>query len=93
MQGLQRQGDLEDGSGAFLLGMRNAIATLPCRDDAQLPGVDLLRHAEEITGFDFKVEIRSREADEERLQQLTPDDFLGQLFTQFRLAFGRDAQD
>ncbi|CAH0035050.1 unnamed protein product [Clonostachys rhizophaga] len=128
VQGLQRQGDLEDSSGAFLLGMRNAIATLPCRDDGQLPRVtfttmkdvgrfvaasldlvkweenmtmvgetvnlgDLLRHAEEITGFDFKVETRSREADEERLQQLRPDDFLGQLFTQFRLAFGRDAQD
>jgi hypothetical protein len=128
VQGLQRQGDLEDGSGAFLLGMRNAIATLPCRDDGQLPRVtfttvkdvgrfvaasldlvkweenmtmvgetvnlgDLLRHAEEITGFDFKVEIRSREADEERLRQLPPNDVLGQLFTQFRLAFGRDAQD
>jgi uncharacterized protein YbjT (DUF2867 family) len=42
VQGLQRQGDLKDGSGAFLLGMKNAIAELPVREDGQWPRISMI---------------------------------------------------
>lgn len=40
-QGLQRQGDLKDGSGGLLIGTKNAIAELPVKADGQWPRVTL----------------------------------------------------
>ncbi|KAH7067014.1 hypothetical protein BKA63DRAFT_523573 [Paraphoma chrysanthemicola] len=40
-QGLQRQGDLNDGSGAFLVGLKNAIAELPQKDDGSWPRITM----------------------------------------------------
>ncbi|KAI8682389.1 hypothetical protein LRP88_14479 [Fusarium phalaenopsidis] len=40
-QGLLRQGDLADGSGAFLLGLRNGIAEIPVKDDGSWPRVTM----------------------------------------------------
>lgn len=40
-QGLHRQGPLVDHSGAFLLGLKNAIAELPVKDDGQWPQISL----------------------------------------------------
>lgn len=41
IEGLQRQGPLADGSGAFLIGLKNAIAELPIRPDGQWPRVTM----------------------------------------------------
>lgn len=40
-EGVQRQGPLADGSGAFLLGLKNGIAELPVRDDGEWPRITL----------------------------------------------------
>ncbi|KAL4770670.1 NmrA-like family protein [Aspergillus nidulans var. acristatus] len=40
-QGLHRQGDMKDGSGAFLVSLKNGIAELPKRDDGQWPRISL----------------------------------------------------
>ncbi|KAF2012742.1 NmrA-like family protein [Aaosphaeria arxii CBS 175.79] len=40
-QGLLRQGDLKDGSGAFLMGLKNGIAEFPKKDDGSWPRVTL----------------------------------------------------
>ncbi|KAF2845450.1 hypothetical protein T440DRAFT_472591 [Plenodomus tracheiphilus IPT5] len=42
IQGLQRQGDLKDGSGAFLVSMKNAIAELPIKEDGQWPRISMI---------------------------------------------------
>ena len=36
-QGLSREGDMADGSGAFLIGMKNGIAELPIKDNGEWP--------------------------------------------------------
>jgi hypothetical protein len=38
-EGLHRQGPLTDQSGAFLVGLRNALAELPIKDDGQWPRI------------------------------------------------------
>ncbi|KAJ4159459.1 uncharacterized protein LMH87_008359 [Akanthomyces muscarius] len=40
-QGLQRQGDLKDGSGGLLIGIKNAIAELPVKEAGQWPRITL----------------------------------------------------
>jgi uncharacterized protein YbjT (DUF2867 family) len=40
-QGLQRQGDLKDGSGAFLVGLRNGVAELPQTEDGRWPRISM----------------------------------------------------
>lgn len=40
-QGLLRQGDLSDGSGAFLIGLKNAIAELPAKNDGSWPRITM----------------------------------------------------
>lgn len=40
-QGLLRQGDLKDGSGALLVGLKNAIAELPLKDDGSWPRITM----------------------------------------------------
>ncbi|KAH6675230.1 hypothetical protein F5X68DRAFT_224321 [Plectosphaerella plurivora] len=40
-EGVQRQGPLVDGSGAYLLGLKNGIAELPVRDDGEWPRITL----------------------------------------------------
>src|SRR4051794_2859776 len=40
-QGLLRQGDLADSSGAFLIALKNGIAELPQRDDGQWPRITM----------------------------------------------------
>jgi uncharacterized protein YbjT (DUF2867 family) len=40
-QGLLREGDLKDGSGAFLIGLKNAIAELPVKDDGSWPRITM----------------------------------------------------
>ncbi|KAJ5844972.1 hypothetical protein N7534_008641 [Penicillium rubens] len=40
-QGLQRQGDLKDGSGAFLIGLRNGVAELPQTEDGRWPRISM----------------------------------------------------
>lgn len=40
-QGFLRQGDLKDGSGAFLIGLKNAIAELPMKDDGSWPRITM----------------------------------------------------
>jgi hypothetical protein len=40
-QGLHRQGDMKDGSGAFLISLKNKIAELPQRDDGKWPRITL----------------------------------------------------
>lgn len=42
IEGLQRQGDLKDGSGGILIGMKNAIAQLPIKDNGQWPRVTFI---------------------------------------------------
>jgi uncharacterized protein YbjT (DUF2867 family) len=127
-QGLQRQGDLSDGSGAFLIGLRNAIAELPQKDDGSWPRItmtsmrdvgrlfvasldlphweeemsmvgdtvtmgELLEHAEAVTGRNFEVDFLTRAKIEARKAGLAPDDFMGQLFAEFKLAYVRDEDD
>jgi len=41
-QGLQRQGDLKDGSGAFLVGLRNGVAELPHTEDGRWPRISMI---------------------------------------------------
>ncbi|KAF2800523.1 hypothetical protein K505DRAFT_320410 [Melanomma pulvis-pyrius CBS 109.77] len=40
-EGLLRQGDLKDGSGAFLIGLKNTIAELPTKDDGSWPRITM----------------------------------------------------
>ncbi|PKX92407.1 NmrA-like family protein [Aspergillus novofumigatus IBT 16806] len=40
-QGLHRQGDMKDGSGAFLISLKNGIAELPQTDDGKWPRITL----------------------------------------------------
>ncbi|KAF2193936.1 NmrA-like family protein [Zopfia rhizophila CBS 207.26] len=127
-QGLSRQGDLRDGSGAFLIGLKNGIAELPVKDDGQWPRItmtmmkdvgyfvaasldlpkwrqnmsmvgdtltmgELLAHAEAVTGKRFQVETIKREDLEKRLENIAPDDFMGRMWVEFKLAYTRDLDD
>lgn len=126
-QGLQRQGPLNDQSGAFLIGLKNGIAELPIKDDGQWPRItmtsmrdvgqfvaaslnvpkweenmsmagdtltmgELLAHAEAVTKKKFKVVILKRENLEKRLADLAQDDFMGQMWAEFNLAYIRDLE-
>ncbi|KAF9691193.1 hypothetical protein EKO04_010867 [Ascochyta lentis] len=127
-QGLLRQGDLEDGSGAFLIGLKNGIAELPVKDDGSWPRItmtsirdvgrffvaalelpkwkedmsmagdtvtmgELLAHAEDITGKKFQVRVVNRAELEKKLEELLQEDFMGRLWTEFKLAYIRDLED
>ncbi|KAF4459791.1 hypothetical protein FALBO_13434 [Fusarium albosuccineum] len=127
-QGLLRQGDLKDGSGAFLIGIRNAIAELPVKNDGSWPPVtmttmrdvgrffvaslelpkweeemsmvgdtltigELLSHAQNASGSKFRVDLVKRADLEKRLQELPPDDFVGRMWAEFKLAYIRDLDD
>ena len=128
IQGLQRQGDLKDGSGAFLIGMKNAIAELPMKEDGQWPRIsmismrdvgrflvasldlqkweedmtmvgdtltmgELLAHAEAVTGKKFQVEVTNKESQQKRLRDIAPEDFMGMIWAEFKLAYIRDLED
>lgn len=127
-QGLLRQGDLADGSGGFLIGLRNGIAELPVKDDGSWPRItmttmrdvgrffvaslelpkweeymsmvgetltmgELLAHAEAVTGKKFLVNRLTRAYLEKRLSELAPDDYMAQMWTEFKLAYTRDLDD
>lgn len=127
-QGLLRQGDLNDKSGAFLIGLKNAIAELPQKDDGTWPRItmtslrdigrffvaslalpvweedmsmvgetltmgELLAHAEAVTGKKFNVDVVSRADLEKSMRLLAPDDFMGKLWAEFKLAYIRDLED
>ncbi|KAH7139051.1 hypothetical protein B0J11DRAFT_588692 [Dendryphion nanum] len=129
-QGLLRQGDLEDGSGAFLIGLKNGIAELPQKDDGSWPRItmtsvkdvgrlvvasldlpsgkweenmtmagetltmgELLAHAEAVTGRKFKVSVVKQADLERKMGEIAQDDFMGQMWTEFKLAYIRDMDD
>ncbi|KAJ4251370.1 hypothetical protein NW762_011351 [Fusarium torreyae] len=127
-QGLQRQGDLKDGSGAFLVGLQNGIAELPIKDDGSWPRItmtsmrdvgrffvesleldkweenmsmvgetltmgELLAHAEAVSGKKIQVKLVKRADLEKQLAEISPDDFMGQMWADFKLAYIRDLED
>lgn len=128
-QGLLRQGDLKDGSGAFLIGLRNAIAELPQKDDGSWPRItmtsikdvgrfvvasldlpsgtwnenmsmagetlsmgELLAHAEAVTGKQFEVSVEKQVDLERKLGEAAHDDFMAQLWAEFKIAYIRDLE-
>jgi hypothetical protein len=54
---------------------------------------ELLEHAEAVTGKKFKVVLLKREDLEKRLASLAQDDFMGQMWAEFNLAYVRDLAD
>jgi hypothetical protein len=54
---------------------------------------ELLEHAEAMTGRKFEVDILKRAEIEARKAALAPDDFMGQLFAELKLAYVRDEDD
>ncbi|KAM0420374.1 hypothetical protein ACHAPT_011793 [Fusarium lateritium] len=127
-QGLLKQGDLGDGSGGFLIGLRNGIAELPVKDDGSWPRItmttmrdvgrffvaslelpkweeymsmagdtltmgELLAHAEAVTGKKFRVHRLTQADLERRLSEIAPDDYMAQMWTEFKLAYTRDLDD
>lgn len=129
-QGLLRQGDLKDGSGAFLIGLKNGIAELPQKDDGSWPRLtmtsmkdvgrcvvaaldlpsgsweenmtmagdnltmgELLPHAEAVTGKKFEVSVVKQADLEKRMVEIAPDDFMGKMWMESKLAYVRDLDD
>lgn len=129
-QGLLRQGDLKDGSGAFLIGLKNGIAELPQKDDGSWPRItmtsmkdvgrfvvaslnlpsgkweenmtmagdtltmgELLAHAEAITGRKFEASVVKQADLEKKMRETTQDNFMAQMWAEFKLAYIRDMED
>ncbi|OAL44867.1 hypothetical protein IQ07DRAFT_684702 [Pyrenochaeta sp. DS3sAY3a] len=129
-QGLLRQGDLKDGSGAFLVGLKNGVAELPQKDDGSWPRItmtsmmdvgrfvvaslnlpkgmweenmtmagdtltmgELLAYAEAVTGRKFEVSIVKQADLEKKMGEITQNDFMPQMWAEFKLAYIRDMED
>lgn len=54
---------------------------------------ELLAHAKAVTGKKFRVVILKREDLEKRLASLAQNDFMGQMWAEFNLAYTRDLED
>ncbi|KAJ6159671.1 hypothetical protein N7497_004208 [Penicillium chrysogenum] len=103
-QGLQRQGDLKDGSGAFLIGLRNGVAELPQTEDGRWPRISMtsLRDVGRFVAASLDLP-ESRHRKKFQVDVIKPrdlemklsaqDDFMGLMWAEFKLAYTRDLED